>query len=86
MDSALKNIPDGLKNLLKDKMANFKEFIISVVSKNKKDELSEQINDLQNDYLKILMFVIFINESKKKRILMNLWINLKFQKNINQKL
>ena len=58
----IEKLPKDFIETLKCKANNFKDFIISVVPENKKDLLNNQINDFQNNFIKILMFVIFIKK------------------------
>ena len=60
-------IPNELKETLSQKIKNFKKFIYEIVPENKKDLLNDEFKDIENNYMKILMFVIFLTEKNMEK-------------------
>jgi len=73
-------LPEEIREPLIEKITNFKKFIFDIVNENNKELLKNEINNLENNQIKVLIFIMMINKKNKDRHI-NEFIN-KF--NINE--
>ena len=55
-------IDSSLKTIIDEKLANFKDFVYSIVPEHKKKIVENSMNDLEKYKWKLLMFLLTVNK------------------------
>ena len=51
-----------LKELIDQKINSFVDYIYSIVNENRKTDLEDEMSSLKSNYMKILMFIMFLKK------------------------